>query len=67
MCKFEKIQIIDPWLACFKMTMGSPNIMTFWHNMLHDITGWMQKNRINEQKLTGQRFFKVYKGKAWIL
>ena len=26
-------------LACFKMTMGPPNIMTFWHNMLHDITG----------------------------
>ena len=26
-------------LACFKMTMGSPNIMTFWHKMLHDIAG----------------------------
>ena len=26
-------------LACFKMTMGSINIMTFWPNMLHDITG----------------------------
>ena len=22
------------WVACFKMTLGSPNIMTFWHNML---------------------------------
>ena len=26
-------------LACFKMTMDPANIMTFWHNMLHDITG----------------------------
>ena len=26
-------------VACFKMTMGSPNIKTFWHNVLHDITG----------------------------
>ena len=23
--------------------------------------------RINEQNLTGRRFFKVYKGKTWIL
>ena len=26
-----------PSLASFKTTMGPPNIMTFWHNMLHDI------------------------------
>ena len=26
-------------VACFKMTIGSPNIMTFRHNMLHNITG----------------------------
>ena len=26
-------------VACFKMIMGPPNIMTFWHSMLHDITG----------------------------
>ena len=50
-------------LACFKMTMGFPNIMTFWHNILHDITVWMQKNRINEQKLADRQFFKVIKGK----
>ena len=55
-------------IACFKMTLGSQNLMTFWHSMLHDITGWMPtKIRINEQKLTGWRFFEVYKGKAWIL
>ena len=29
----------SPPVACFKMTMGPPNIMTFWHNMLHDIIG----------------------------
>ena len=28
-----------PILACFKMTMTPPNIMTFWDNMLHEITG----------------------------
>ena len=27
-----------PTVACFKMTMGPLNIMTSWHNMLHDIT-----------------------------
>ena len=26
-----------PPLACFKMTIGPPNIMTIWHNILHDI------------------------------
>ena len=26
-------------VASFKMTMCPPNIMKFWHNMLHDITG----------------------------
>ena len=36
--------------------------MTFWQNMLHDITSKMQKKLINKQKLTGQPFFKVYKG-----
>ena len=32
------------------------------HYMLNE-----KKNRINEQKLTGWRFLRHYKGKAWIL
>ena len=28
----------------FNMSMGPPNIIIFWHNMLHDITGAMPKN-----------------------
>ena len=46
------------------MTIGPPNIMTIWRNMLHDITNGMQeKNRNYEQKLTARRFSKFIKGK----
>ena len=37
--KLEKNCCVAPRVACFKMTMGPPNIMTFWHIMLYDITG----------------------------
>ena len=37
--KIYRLESKAPGLACFKITMGPPNIMTFWHSMLHDITG----------------------------
>ena len=57
-CGFSKT-----WLDCFKMTMGPQNIMTFWHNMLHDITGWMQKNELMNRKWQGHNYSKFIKGK----
>ena len=50
--------------TCFKMTMCPPNIMTFWHNMLHDITGWMQK-KLELMNINWQvdNFSKFIKGK----
>ena len=51
-------------LACFKMTMVPPNIMTFWHNMLHDITGWMQKKfELTKRNWQVDGFSKFIKGK----
>ena len=51
-------------ITCFKMTMGSPNIMTFWHNMLHDITGWMQKKlELMNRNWQVDNFSKFIKGK----
>ena len=50
-----------PAIACFKITMGPQNIMTFWHNMLHDITSWMlNKSNRNWQ---GDNFSLFIKGK----
>ena len=61
----EQWSVKGPQLACFKMTIGPPNIMTF---LLHDIYRLnARKIRINEQKSTGQQFLKNYKGKALIL
>ena len=54
----------DCWLACFKITMGPPNILTFWHNMLHYITSWMQKKlELTNRIWQGDNFSKFIKGK----
>ena len=54
----------DCKVACFKMTMGPVNIMTFWHNMLHDITGWMQqKLELMNRNWQVDNFSKFLKGK----
>ena len=53
-----------PRVACFKMTMSPPNIMTFWHNMLYDITGWMQKKiELMNRNWQVDNFSKFIKGK----
>ena len=54
-------------VACFKMTMGRPNIMAFWHNLLHDITGWMQqKIELMNRNWQVDNFSKFIKGKHWL-
>ena len=51
-------------LACFKLTMGPPNIMSYWHNMLHNITGWMQqKFKVMNRNWQVDNFSKFIKGK----
>ena len=46
------------------MTKASPNIMIFWHNILHDITGWMQeKLELMNRNGQGDDFLKFIKGK----